>query len=226
MKLYLATGNLNKKREMEQILSTDTIIIPADMNFDFHPKETGSTFYENSIIKARELWNQVHTPVLADDSGICVDAINGRPGIFSARYAGPDFPQGKPNGEKINQRNQNIFLIKETNNAIEKNSVISSKSINGPRSARYVCSMVLFISPYQLYVVQETMEGTIVDSIEKAAGDGGFGYDPIFFLPSYNKTAAELTSKEKNDISHRGKATRKILAIIDELKSSKAQKNN
>ena len=217
MKIYLATGNKNKKREMSQILSEHTIITPSDEGLDFNPIENGKTFYENSLIKAKALYEIVHCPVIADDSGICVDALNGVPGIFSARYAGPDFPQGKPDGTKIPQSEQNEFLINQLNCAL-KNNEKNFNFKNGPRSAHYTCSMVLYLGPDRFYVSQDTMEGTIIEDIKDSRGNGGFGYDPIFFLPEYNKTASELSAEEKNAISHRGKATRAIVSIIENLK--------
>ena len=111
MKIYLATGNKNKKREMAQILSNHQIVTPSDEGIDFSPVENGTAFYENSIIKAKDLYEKVHCPVIADDSGICIDALGGIPGIYSARYAGPEFPQGKPDGSKINQEEQLFFLL-------------------------------------------------------------------------------------------------------------------
>lgn len=215
MKIYLATGNKNKKREMSQILSNYEVVIPSDEGIDFDPVEDGKTFYENSIIKAKALYEIVHCPVIADDSGICVDAINGIPGIFSSRYGGPDFPQGKPDGSKTPQDDQNKFLIQQLNDRLKEGNVDSSKFPNGPRSAHYTCTMVLYLGNDRVYVTQETMEGTLVESIQDAAGDGGFGYDPIFFLPQYGKTSAEITAEEKNKISHRGKATRALLNIIN-----------
>lgn len=215
MKIYLATGNKNKKREMSQILSNYEVVIPSDEGIDFDPVEDGKTFYENSIIKAKALYEIVHCPVIADDSGICVDAINGIPGIFSSRYGGPDFPQGKPDGSKTPQDDQNKFLIQQLNDRLKEGNVDSSKFPNGPRSAHYTCAMVLYLGNDRVYVTQETMEGTLVESIQDAAGDGGFGYDPIFFLPQYGKTSAEITAEEKNKISHRGKATRALLNIIN-----------
>ncbi|MCK9169337.1 MAG: non-canonical purine NTP pyrophosphatase [Treponema sp.] len=213
MKIYLATGNKNKKREMAQILENHTIVIPSDEGICFNPVENGTTFYENSLIKARALYELVHCPVIADDSGICVSALGGAPGIYSARYAGPSFPQGKPDGSKIPQSEQNKFLVEQLNDALTKGTD-SSAFPNGPRSAHYTCAMVLYLGGDRLYVAEETMEGTIVPSLEDAAGTGGFGYDPLFFLPQYGKTAAQLSADEKNAVSHRGKATRAILQII------------
>ena len=123
MKIYLATGNKNKKREMCELLPEHTILIPSDEGIDFAPEETGTTFYENSLIKAQNLYEIVHCPVIADDSGICVDALGGAPGIYSSRYAGPDFMHGKPDGQKISQEEQNIFLIKQVNDAIKSGNI-------------------------------------------------------------------------------------------------------
>lgn len=216
MKIYLATGNKNKKREMSQILSSHTVITPADEGIDFNPIENGKTFYENSIIKAKTLYEIVRCPVIADDSGICVDALNGIPGIYSARYGGPEFPHGKPDGSKTPQELQNRFLIESLNAAVAS-GITSDSFKNGLRSAHYTCAMVLYLGTDRIFVSQETMEGTIVERIEDAAGTGGFGYDPIFFLPQYGKTAAQISSEEKNAISHRGKATRALVEMLKTL---------
>ena len=217
MKIYLATGNKNKKREMEQILSDHTILTPSDEGIDFNPDETGITFYENSLIKAKALYDIVHKPVIADDSGICVDALGGAPGIYSSRYAGPDFMKGKPDGKKISQEEQNIFLINQLNDAIKKGNLPKAEYLHGQRSCHYTCSMVLYLGSDRLFVCQETFEGTIIDDISKKAGNGGFGYDPIVFLPEFQKTVAELSAEEKNAISHRGKATMLLKKITGSL---------
>lgn len=217
MKIYLASGNKNKKREMCEILKDHTIVTPDDEGIDFSPVENGSTFYENSLIKAKALYEIVHCPVIADDSGICVDAINGIPGIFSSRYGGPEFPQGKPDGSKTAQEDQNRFLIQQLNDALKSGKIDTSGFLNGPRSAHYTCAMVMYYGNDRLFVSQETMEGTIIEDITEARGNGGFGYDPIFFLPQYGKTAAELTPDQKNSISHRGKAVKSLLAIINKI---------
>ena len=217
MKIYLATNNKNKKKEMSQILSEHEIITPADEGIEFDPEETGTTFYENSLIKAKALYDIVHYPVIADDSGICVDALGGSPGIYSSRYAGPDFMHGKPDGTKISQEEQNIFLIQQLNDAIKAGSLPKMPYLNGPRSCHYTCAMVLYCGGDRLFVAQETFEGTLIDDINKQAGDGGFGYDPIVFLPQYGKTVAQISADEKNAISHRGKAVRAIQKIIENL---------
>ena len=217
MKIYLATGNKNKKREIEQILPNHTILIPSDEGIEFDPDETGTSFYENSIIKAKTLYDIVHAPVIADDSGICVDALAGAPGIYSARYAGPDFMEGRPDGKKIPQAEQNVFLIEQLNQAVKNGNLPKGQYLHGDRSCHYTCSMVLYLGTDRIFVCQETFEGTLINSIEEQAGDGGFGYDPIVFLPEYNKTVAQLSADEKNAISHRGKAVRIIKKIIESL---------
>lgn len=217
MKIYLASGNLNKKREMSQIFSEHTIVIPKDEGIEFDPEETGTDFYQNSMIKALALWNIVHAPVIADDSGICVDALNGIPGVYSARYAGPDYHKGRPDGKKITQEEQNAFLIQELNKALS-DGVDTTGFVNGPRSAHYACSMVLLLNPSRFFIAQETMEGTIIEDIKDARGENGFGYDPIFFLPQFNKTDAEITPEEKNAISHRGKACRMLQKMMENIK--------
>ncbi|MBR3605559.1 MAG: RdgB/HAM1 family non-canonical purine NTP pyrophosphatase [Candidatus Gastranaerophilales bacterium] len=217
MKIYLATSNQNKKREIQEIFSQHEIRTPADDGIEFDPEETGTTFYENSLIKAKALYEIVKCPVIADDSGICVDALNGAPGIYSSRYAGPEFMKGKPDGSKISQEEQNLHLINQLNEAIKQKNLPKMPYLNGERSCHYTCAMVLYLGPDRLFVAQETFEGTIIDSIEKQAGNGGFGYDPIVFLPQQNKTIAQLTADEKHAISHRGKAVRALQKIIEKL---------
>lgn len=205
-RLYLATGNKHKREEMQQILPDFEIRIPSDNGISFDSVEDGKTFYENSLIKARALWQLVHEPVIADDSGICVDALGGEPGIFTSRYAGPDYPHGRPDGSRITQDEQNRFLIEQLN---------ATKSEN--RACHYTCAMVLLLNPDRFFVAQETFEGELIHSIEEQAGTGGFGYDPIVFLPQYGKTVAEISAEEKNAISHRGKAVRAIAQILRNL---------
>lgn len=217
MKIYLATANQHKKKEMVELLPEHTIVIPSDEGIDFDPDETGLTFYENSLIKAKALYEKVRCPVIADDSGICVDGLMGAPGIYSSRYAGPDFMQGRNDGKKISQEEQNIFLIEQLNSIIKSNNLPKAEYINGNRSCHYTCAMVLYCGPDRLFVAQETFQGCLINDISEARGQGGFGYDPIVFLPEYNKTIAELSADEKNKISHRGKAVRVIQKIIKNI---------
>ena len=185
MKIYLATNNQHKKKEMCELLPEHTILTPADEGIDFNPEETGSTFYENSLIKAKALYEIVKSPVIADDSGICVDALNGAPGIYSSRYAGPDFMKGKPDGSKISQEEQNVFLINQLNNTLKNEKLPSASYLHGERSCHYTCAMVLYCGSDRLFVAQETFEGVLIKNIDDHAGNGGFGYDPIVFFPEY-----------------------------------------
>ncbi|MBQ8680077.1 MAG: RdgB/HAM1 family non-canonical purine NTP pyrophosphatase [Treponema sp.] len=205
-KLYLASGNKHKQKEMQELLPDFEIRIPSDDGIEFAPIEDGKSFYENSLIKARALWNLVHEPVIADDSGICVSALKGEPGIYTSRYAGPNFMHGKPDGSKISQEEQNRFLIEQLNATGSRD-----------RSCHYTCAMVLLLNPERFFVAQETFEGELIPSIEKQAGSGGFGYDPIVWLPQYKKTVAEISAEEKNKISHRGKAVQTIKQVLENL---------
>lgn len=216
MRIYLATGNKNKKKEMCELLDGHTILIPSDEGIDFNPDETGTTFYENSLIKARALYETVRCPVIADDSGICVDALGGAPGIYSSRYAGLLFMRGKPDNSRISQEEQNIMLIDQLNEALRQGNLPDGEYLHGERSCHYTCAMVMYCGADRIFAAQETFEGILIDDIKKQAGDGGFGYDPIVFLPEYGRTVAQLTADEKNDISHRGKAVRALKRIIGE----------
>jgi XTP/dITP diphosphohydrolase len=198
MNIWFATNNTHKKTELNAILNTN-LKIPCEEGLFFEPQETGSTFSENALIKARELIKLIDTtnePVIADDSGLCVDALDGRPGVLSARY-------GMENGQKLTSAQQNIMLLDELGDAPK-------------RSARFVCAMVLFFSNYRFFLVQETLEGEIVKKSE-IKGEGGFGYDPIFWIPSFGRTLAELSLEEKNSLSHRGKAGKHIANILKNL---------
>jgi XTP/dITP diphosphohydrolase len=196
MTIWFATGNAHKKTELAAILAGHRLRIPPEaghpalVNFD--PDETGNTFQENALIKARELYRLVQEPVIADDSGLCVDALDGRPGVYSSRYGGGG-------GKKLESPERNALLLEELGD-------------NPNRRARFVCAMVLLYTPDRFFIAQETMEGEIVR--RGGRGEGGFGYDPIFYLPEKNCTAAELPEAEKNRISHRGKAARVIAKIL------------
>lgn len=214
MKIYFASGNLHKKQEMQALFPEFQLVIPSEEGIDFDPEETGTTFLENSLIKAQDLWNKVRQPVLADDSGICVDILKGIPGIYSARYGGKDFPQGRQDGTKPSQDEQNQFLIQQTDDAI-KELVAQGKAVpENLRSCRYVCAMVLYLGPQRFYSAQETMEGSLIQSLDLSRGTGGFGYDPIVILAGTDKTIAQLSSQEKNALSHRGKAARGLHQIL------------
>ena len=210
MKLYLASGNTHKKKEIQEIFPNHTIFLPKDEGLDFNPEETGQTFFENSYIKAKSLWDLVKTPVIADDSGICVSVLQDKPGIFSARYCGKDRNYGEI---ELSSSEQNRLLIEETNFIINKKHI--QGDIKTIRRCFYVCSMVFYYGDNQFSSIQETMEGYLINSIDQQNGKGGFGYDPIVFLPEFGKTVAELSPKEKNTVSHRGKACTLLSPLLD-----------
>ncbi|QQO08271.1 RdgB/HAM1 family non-canonical purine NTP pyrophosphatase [Breznakiella homolactica] len=195
MTIWLATGNTHKKQELQAILKGHTVKVPADAGIsDFDPEETGSTFLDNAFIKARALYELIKEPVISDDSGICVDALGGRPGIYSARY-------GSEDGRKLSSPERNALLIREAGDS-------------PLRTARFVCAMVLFVTEDRFFAVQETLEGEL---IREERGTGGFGYDPILYIPERGCTVAELPEDEKNSLSHRAKAGKAIAAILERL---------
>jgi XTP/dITP diphosphohydrolase len=198
MKIWFATNNSHKKEELEAVLNIK-LSIPSEAGINFNPEETGMTFCENALLKARELKKLLEKkdePVIADDSGLCVDGLEGRPGVLSARY-------GDTNGIKLTSIQKNILLLEELGE-------------NQKRNARFVCAMVLLFDNDRFFIIQETVEGVIVKSREDMSGSGGFGYDPVFFVPELGRTMAELSAEEKNKISHRGKAGILISKLLDD----------
>lgn len=185
MHIYLASGNRHKQEEFAAILKDHRISIPSDAGIVFDPEETGKTFLENALLKARVLYESVKSPVIADDSGLCIDALGGEPGIYSARY-------GMKDGVQLEAQERNKLVLHRMEGV--KN-----------RSCRFVCCIVVMLDAHRFFTVQETCEGVIATS---AHGEHGFGYDPIVYLPEIGKTVAELTAQEKNELSHRGKAGR------------------
>lgn len=193
MKIWFATGNEHKRKELAGILSSHEIVIPRQAGINFDPIENGKDFLENSLIKARALYELVHEPVIADDSGICVDALDGRPGIYSARY-------GSEDGKELDSTSRNALLLSELGD-------------NPNRAARFVCCMSLILSPWRIFTVQEILEGQL---IRQERGSGGFGYDPVLYLREYGCTVAELSEEMKNRVSHRALAARRISALLSE----------
>ncbi|ULQ59762.1 RdgB/HAM1 family non-canonical purine NTP pyrophosphatase [Brucepastera parasyntrophica] len=193
MKIYLASGNAHKRGEISRILYPHTITIPSDEHIAFDPEETADSFFGNALIKAKQLFEITGFPAVADDSGICVDALNGEPGIYSARY-GAETGAG-------DDKARNRLLLSNMEGITE-------------RKCRFICNMVLYYDTDRFYSVQETLEGILVT---EGRGTGGFGYDPLVYLPEYGKTVAELTPEEKDACSHRGKAVRKLACIIETL---------
>ena len=189
MKIFLDTKNKYKITEFQEILSRTNVDLVTCRDIDIPDvEETGSTFVENAILKARSASNFTSLPSIADDSGIEVDYLNGRPGVWSARYAGKD---------ATNEENNNK-LLKEM------------EDVPGiERGACYRCVIVFmkFSNDPFPFIAQDSWKGRIND---KHQGTNGFGYDPIFFLPDRNVTSAELKPSDKHKISHRGKALLKF----------------
>ncbi len=196
MTLLLATGNLHKKQEFEQIFSDASILLPADVGLaGWDHEETADTFLGNALGKAQSLWERAggRYPVLADDSGICVDALGGAPGVYSARY-------GSEGGKLLTDTEKNLLLLKNLKDAAD-------------RSARFVCALVLVLGPHRVFTAEEDWKGEVALSIE---GVHGFGYDPLFLL-SGGLTSAQLPPAEKNRLSHRYRASRRIRALLADL---------
>ena len=192
MKIVLATHNKGKIREFKKAFSEigwEAIPI-ADVAHVPEPEETGTTFAENALLKASYYMKVTGLPCLADDSGIAADALGGRPGVYSARYAGPDCDD-EANNEKL----------------------IAELSAFPPekRTVHYICSLVLIWPDGRTVQAEGSCDGLFQDVY---VGHNGFGYDPLFYVPEKGKTMAELSMDEKNEISHRGKALKKLVEAL------------
>ena len=193
-RIVLAPKNKGKIKEMRELLAPMNIEVLSLA--DFSPvddaEENGATFAENAMLKARYYFAHTGTPCLADDSGLEVDALGGRPGVYSARYS----------GENATDAANNAKVLREME-GIEKDK----------RTARFRCAMALVGEGIEL-TTDGTCEGTL---LTEERGQGGFGYDPIFYVPKFDRTLAEMSSEEKNSISHRGAAVRKMADLIAEM---------
>ncbi len=187
MKIAVATKNGHKVKELSRLISIDGVelISLSELGFDGEIEENGSTFEENALIKAKFVCEKYNTPVISDDSGLCVDALNGEPGIYSARYASTD-------GENSSDE-ANIKKLLENMKSVDDNK----------RTARFVCAMALCIPDGTQLTVTGKCEGKILHEV---TGNGGFGYDPVFYSFDINKTFGEASDKEKNLVSHRANA--------------------
>lgn len=195
-KLIFATGNEGKMKEIRMILADMgmEILSMKEAGVDTDIVEDGTTFEENALIKARTVAAVSGLPAMADDSGLEVDHMDKAPGIYSARFLGED----------TSYRIKNQYIIDQL-----------AEVEGDARSARFVCAIALVLPDGRSFTTRATVEGVIA---YEERGNEGFGYDPIFYLPEYGKTTAELTSEEKNVISHRGKALRQMKAIMEEQK--------
>lgn len=195
MKLYLASNNEHKRAEFKELFPEYEIILPKDEKIEFDPVEDGSSFIENALIKAEALYSMVKKPCIADDSGLCVNAFGGKPGIHTARY-------GEEGGRKLSDKEKYTLLLKNMEGIDD-------------RSAEFVCTIALIVDEHDKYVIERSVKGHIV---KEAEGVNGFGYDPVFYNDEAGAVSANLTRKEKNTYSHRAKAALEIKEILDREK--------
>ena len=194
--MIFATGNMGKMKEIKAILGDigEEILSMKEAGIDMDIVEDGSTFEENAIIKAKAVMERTGKLALADDSGLEIDALNKEPGIYSARYMGEDTP----------------YEIKNSN-LIERMKGVKGKD----RSARFVCVIAAAFPDGEIITTRGTIEGVIA---EEPAGENGFGYDPIVYVPEYGMTTGLMDPDAKNAISHRGKAHTAMKKILEERK--------
>ncbi|WP_391116239.1 XTP/dITP diphosphatase [Psychrobacillus sp. L3] len=194
-KIIIATKNKGKAKDFEALFGPLGYDVQTlhDVADDMDVEETGTTFEENALIKATALSERLQTMVIADDSGLEIDALDGRPGIYSARYAGEE----KSDEANIDKVLEELVNVEELN-----------------RSARFVCAIAIASPNLESVTVRGTCEGVIA---KERRGTNGFGYDPIFYVPSENKMMAELSAEEKGAISHRGNAIKKLSDHLADL---------
>ena len=192
MKLVLASKNQKKLRELREILSAQgvEVVSEADVGVDVDVEETGTTFEENALLKARAVCEASGLPAVADDSGLCVDALGGAPGVYSARYGGPG----------LDDVGRYQLLLENMRGMLD-------------RRCKFVSAICCCFPDGEVITARGECPGTLAYAPK---GEDGFGYDPIFFLPERKKTFAELTAEEKNAISHRGNALRAFAADLRE----------
>nr|WP_325303395.1 XTP/dITP diphosphatase [uncultured Dysosmobacter sp.] len=183
-KFVLATHNPGKLKEMSAILAELGIQVvgPGELGIDVEVEETGTTFAENAMLKAQAICAASGLPAIADDSGLCVDALNGGPGVYSARYG----------GEGLDDRGRTMLLLQNMRGQTT-------------RAAHFACAICCVFPSGDTLTAEGRCEGAIAFA---PMGEGGFGYDPVFLVPEKAKTFSQLTAEEKNAISHRGKALR------------------
>ena len=194
MKIIAATNNENKVREICEIFTPlgFEVVSQSNAGIDVEVEETGNTFEKNALIKARAVAMVTDDCVIADDSGLCVDALGGRPGVMSARYAGPDATDA---------------------DRIEK--LLGELKGETDRSAKFMCSSACIYPDGRELVAAGEVKGHILD---EPRGENGFGYDPVFFSDELSKTFAEATNEEKNSVSHRGRA---LAAMYEKIKNNR-----
>ena len=191
MRFVLATHNPGKLREMGEILKDFGIevVSPKDLGINVDVEETGSTFAENAMLKAKAICKAADLPAIADDSGLCVDALNGAPGVYSARYG----------GEGLDDRGRYMLLLSSLRGA-------------PTRAAHFACAVACAFPNGDTLTAEGRCDGSIAYA---PLGEGGFGYDPVFLLPGTGKTFGQLTQEEKSAVSHRGRALKDFAGKLE-----------
>jgi XTP/dITP diphosphohydrolase len=199
-RLVLATNNRGKLREFQRLLQGCgfSLVTPADLGIDWDVDETGTSFEDNARLKALDAARATGLPAIADDSGLEVDYLDGRPGIFSARYAGGNRTDGS-----LNEREQCEMILQELAGVPDER-----------RTARFRCVIAIAAPGGAVRTVDGVFEGRIGHDLR---GEHGFGYDPIFLVGGRDRTSAELPPDEKDALSHRGQAARKALPLLKEM---------
>ena len=207
MKIAVATKNSHKVKELERLIDIPgaQFLSLRDLGFEGEIEENGSTFEENALIKARAVCRKYGIPAISDDSGLCVDALGGAPGIYSARYASED---GENSDDKLN---------------IKKLLANLSGVPKEKRGAHFVCAMALVTPDGSEYTVRGECGGDIT---EEVLGYDGFGYDPVFFSSALEKTFGQASEDEKNGVSHRYAASKKMSQLIENTLFKKDNKND
>ena len=191
MRFVLATHNPGKLREMGEILRDlgVEVVSPAALGIPVDVEETGTTFLENALLKAKAICRAANLPAIADDSGLCVDALNGAPGVYSARYG----------GEGLDDRGRCMLLLNSMRGATT-------------RAAHFSCAVACVFPNGDTLTAEGRCDGSIAYA---PLGDGGFGYDPVFLLPGTGKTFGQLSQEEKSAVSHRGKALKEFAGKLE-----------
>ena len=191
MKFVLATHNPGKLQEMGEILRDlgVEVVSPAALGIPVDVEETGTTFLENALLKAKAICRAANLPAIADDSGLCVDALNGAPGVYSARYG----------GEGLDDRGRCMLLLNSMRGATT-------------RAAHFSCAVACVFPNGDTLTTEGRCDGSIAYA---PLGDGGFGYDPVFLLPGTGKTFGQLSQEEKSAVSHRGKALKEFAGKLE-----------
>ena len=191
MRFVLATHNPGKLQEMGEILRDlgVEVVSPAALGIPVDVEETGTTFLENALLKAKAICRAANLPAIADDSGLCVDALNGAPGVYSARYG----------GEGLDDRGRCMLLLNSMRGATT-------------RAAHFSCAVACVFPNGDTLTTEGRCDGSIAYA---PLGDGGFGYDPVFLLPGTGKTFGQLSQEEKSAVSHRGKAVKEFAGKLE-----------